>query len=207
MNNFYGYDPAIYGVNYGMQQPYGMPAYGYGPMYGMPAYSMQQNDNPLSGLLKTGAAAQYNLRGTNLGPMQDIAGQIQNLVNAQIDPNSPQYQKLYRAERGAAQQDLASVIAELQGQNRKSIRMGRTPLLSPERGGETIFRELSRGYQSAQDTARQRARQILGVGQQGLQNVFSNQAALTQAQDVNRKKKTFGLGNIADALPLLGGLF
>lgn len=186
---------------------------GYGGGYGMPWQfqdMMQARDsyNPLGSLLKSGAAANYNLQGTNLKPLQDIGSQIAALGRAQYDTNDPLYQQTYEAERGAGMQDLAASIAEMARQNRKLSSMGRTPLFNPERGGETAFRGLTQGYQNVQDTARQRARQILAGGQSALGNTFNAYSTLTAGQDANKKKQAFGLGNIGDMIPLITkGLF
>jgi hypothetical protein len=159
----------------------------------------------LSGLMKTGAAANYNLRGADLGPMRDIASQIGGLARAQYDPNDPLYQRLYEQERGASMQDLAAAIAEMGRQNRKLSYMGRTPLFSPERGGEMVFRQLAQGYQGAQSQARARAREILKGGQGAMAGAYDAYGALAQAKDKNKKRQAYGFANIADALPIIGG--
>lgn len=142
----------------------------------------------IAGALKSWAGYNYNSKGTDLGPQMTAA-------NAMVDSSSPLFQKVYNQERGSAQQDLASAIAEASRQNNKLSMLGRTPLFSPERGGETQFRALTQGYQTAQDTARNRAREILGAN-------LSAQNSFAQQRDANSKKKAFGFGNIADFLPL-----
>lgn len=202
--NGYGYPP---------QQPY--PQYGNMPGYGsMPMstnnYGPQQPQtgmDMLSGLLKSGAAANYNFTGTNLAPQQSIASEMGNLANASYNPNNPTYQAIYNNENQSAKQDLSSAIAEMSNQNRKLSMLGRTPLFSPERGGEQMFRQTIQGYQGAQDQARQRARQIIGAGQGALNMNFQNQNNLAQQTTQNNQKKAFGTGNIADMLPLLAKLF
>lgn len=196
-----------------MNLPWLNQSYGSYPQYGgygspMPwdyagMQRAQDSYNPLGSLIKSGAAAQYNLQGTDLGPMQDIASQISALGKASYDPNDPLYQKLYTAERGSAQQDLATAIAEMGRQNRKLSSMGRTPLFDPERGGEQVFRQLAQGYTSAEDNARQRARQIIGAGQNAMGQAYNAYGTLSSAQDQNKKKKAFGLSNIADLIPVL----
>lgn len=147
----------------------------------------------IAGALKSLAAYKYNSNGVNLAPQQGIA-------NAMLDESSPLFQKVYGQERGSAQQDLASAIAEAGRQNRKLSVLGRTPLFDPERGGETQFRALTQGYSTAQDSARQRAREILGAS-------YNTQNSLAQQTDANAKKKAFSFGNIADALPSVLKLF
>lgn len=169
--------------------------------------SLEARLKSIGGLIGFGGAANYNLRGQNLGPMKDIASQIASLGRAQYDTGDPLYQRTYEDERGAGMQDLAAAIAEMARQNRKLSSMGRTPLFNPERGGEMAFRGMTQGYQNVQEQARARARQILAGGQSALGNTFSAYGTLAGAQDMNKKKKAFGFGNIGDALPLLGKLF
>lgn len=163
--------------------------------------------NALSLLLKYGAGASHNLRGANLRPQQGIAAEISNLSNAQYNQDNPLFQQIYGQERNSAQQDLASVIAEMTRQNRKQSALGRTPLFDQERGGETQFRALTQGYQDAQNTARTRAREILSGGQKALTGAFNAQNSLSAMQEQNKKRKLQGIGNIADILPIFGGMF
>lgn len=207
-----GYNP------YGGYNPYAMQGYpatmpgAYNPML-MGGYNQPQQKQPqtgadiLSGLMKSGAAANYNFQGTNLAPQQSIASEMGNLANAQYDTSNPLYQQVYNNENQSAKQDLASAIAEAGRQNQKLSMLGRTPLFSNERGGEQMFRQTVQGYQTAQDTARQRARQILGAGQTAQNNAFQAQGSIAQQQNQNQQKKAFGFGNIADVLPLLAKLF
>lgn len=181
------------------------PSGGYGGYgYGQPMPWQIPQESPLTGMLKSFAGARYNLTPTDTSGMSDIASRMGNLSDAMVNPNNATYQQIYGAENGAAQQDLAGAIAEASRQNRKLSLMGRTPLFDNERGGEQAFRQLIGGYTTAQDTARQRARQIIGAGQQGLAGSLSAQSALTQARDSNRQKQAFGIGNVAD---FLGKLF
>lgn len=68
---------------------------------------------------------------------------------ALADTSNPLYKKLYGQYQDQNRQNIAQSIAELQGQNRMASSMGRTPLLDPNRGGETIFRNLMQGYQNS----------------------------------------------------------
>lgn len=158
----------------------------------------------MAGLGKSFAGARYNLKGANLAPLQNIAGEIGRLSKAQYDPNDPLFQSLANEERGNIQQDMAASIAEAVRQNRKLSSMGRTPLFDASRGGEMQFRAMTQGYSDAQSKARDRARQILGAGQNAQIGNFAAQSTLTGLKDTNQKRKAYGLGNIADALPFLG---
>ncbi len=171
-----------------------------------PQQSGQNNTDMLSALMKSGAAANYNFTGTNLAPQRSIADEMGNLANASYNPNNPTYQAIYNNENQSAKQDLSSAIAEMSNQNRKLSMLGRTPLFSPERGGEQMFRQTIQGYQTAQDTARARARQIIGAGQGALNMNFQNQNNLAQQQTQNNQKQAYGMGNIADMLPFLAKL-
>lgn len=162
------------------------------------------NFDNLAGILKSLAASKYNFSGANLAPQAGAANQISDLARAQYDQNHPLFQQIYGQERQQGQQDLAASVAELARQNRRLSSMGRTPLFSPERGGETIFRGVTQGYQDIQNQARNRAREVLQAGQMGQARAYDAFSALSQGQQQNKKKKAFGWGNVADMLPLLG---
>lgn len=114
------------------------------------------------------------------------------VANAAINPDSKTYQRLYSANQQQGQNDLAFQIAELQRQNRKNTELGRTPLFSPERGGETIFRGLMKGYQDNQDQARRTTVDELNSG-------VSNLTGLGQQQQLGGLYRAAGIGRIADA--------
>lgn len=120
-------------------------------------------------------------------------------MNAMADPNSAQYQNIYSQQKQQGQQNLAEVIAEAQRQNRKAGAMGRTPLFSQERGGEDIFRNLTKGYQDTQNQAAGQTQDILG-------NLFKNQAAMGATQAANGAKLSSVKGNAYGALAKLFGL-
>lgn len=183
--------------------PWGQPGYG-NPSPSTPSANYGKN---IGDILKYLAGAHYNMQGVNIAPQEAISGKIDDLANAQVDENSPIFQQIYGQEKQQGQQDLAASIAEAVAQNRKLSMLGRTPLFSPERGGETTFRALTQGYQNAQDTARQRARQIIGAGQSAQSGALNSANTVSGLQEQNRAGKTRGLGNIADALPLLFKLF
>jgi len=88
-------------------------------------------------------------------------------LDASIDTDNPLYQKIYRQQAGRGQRNLADVIAEAQRQNRKAALLGRVPLFSAERGGEDIFRNLTRGYMDVQDSAADQTQKILGNAAEG----------------------------------------
>ena len=195
-----------------LQDSYGAYGGGYGGYNPMPwdyAGMQRQQDayNPIGSLIKGASAARYNLKGVNLKPMQDIASQISALGRAQYDDTDPLYQRTYEAERGQGMMDLSAAIAEAARQNRMQTRLGRGPLFDAERGGETQFRTMTKGYQDIQSTARQRAREILGAGQQAMGRTFDAYGTMTQLQDQNKKKKVYGMSNLADAIPVLGRMF
>lgn len=168
---------------------------------------MQPQENILSSLVRGIPSLAYSFQGKNLKPQKNLADQIQGLAHAQYDQNDPLFQQIYGDERGAIQQDLAGAIAELVRQNRKQNTLGRTPLFNPERGGEQVFRQLTQGYTGAQENARNRAREIIGVGQSGLANAYGAQNLLSTQQQENKKSKASGFSGIADMLPALLKLF
>lgn len=172
---------------------------------GMGAYNQpaQGYGNNIGDLLKYAAGAKYNFEGQNIKQQQGIAGDIGNLANASYDVNSPLYKQIYGDELQSNQQNLAASINEAMAQNRKAAALGRVPLFNPERQGEVAFRTMAGGYAANQDAARARARQIIGAGQNAKQNAYDAAAASSAAQQQNKKSKLLGMGNIADALPLL----
>lgn len=123
----------------------------------------------------------------------------QQAAQAQIDPNSPMFQNLYKAEKQQGQDDLAFQIAELQRQNRKATTMGRTPLFNAERGGETLFRGMAQGTMHAGDAARQRT---YGRLQSATPQLFN----MGQQQQQSGLDKAYGVGGIVDALRSLFNL-
>lgn len=148
-------------------------------------------------------SALYSYQGLNLKPQQNIAAEMGNLANAQYDDSNPLFQKIYGQEKGAAQQNLAQAIAEASRQNNKLASMGRVPLFDAERGGETQFRALTQGYQTAQDTARARAREIIGAGQNAQAKNFDAQGNVAQNELRNKAGKASTFSTIASILPKL----
>lgn len=150
------------------------------------------------------------------GAQHSLADQILQLSRGQYDVNDPLYKQFYEEERGFAKRDLADAINQLTTQNRRLSAMGRTPLFAPERRGEMAFRALSRGYEDAQQSARSRARERLGIGQQAVAQGFDafgnlaqggmNQSVLqTLRQRTNQAGQLGGIGSIADMLQSLSG--
>lgn len=125
-------------------------------------------------------------------PFYDTVGALQ-------DPDSPQFQKVYGQKRQAGQQNLAEFIAEAQRQNRKASALGRTPLFSEERGGETLFRGMAKGYQDIQGSAYDDTFDTLGKTA-ALQNMMAGQQSQLAANKAGIK------GNLQGALIKLFGL-
>jgi hypothetical protein len=123
----------------------------------------------------------------------------QRALNASINPDDPMYQKIYGQQKLRGQQNLAEVIAEAMRQNRKAGALGRTPLFSAERGGEEIFRNLSRGYLDTQNNAADQTQNILGTAAQG----YGNMAGIQSQFAANKA----GIkGNLLGGLAKLFGL-
>lgn len=96
------------------------------------------------------------------GKQQDaMAARMAQISAAQTDTSNPLYKQLYGQYQDQNRQNMAQTIAEAQAQNRMAQGMGRTPLFSPERGGENIFRNLMQGYQGMNQQADQQTRQAL----------------------------------------------
>lgn len=122
-----------------------------------------------------------------------------NIANAMLDQNNPLYQQTYGQERQAGQNNLADVINQLGMQNRKLSMLGRTPLFDPERGGETMFRGLTHGYEDIQGQARANTLQDLG-------NAYQYRNNLAQQQQKNDQTDAFGQSSIGGVLKSLFGL-
>jgi hypothetical protein len=120
-------------------------------------------------------------------------------LGAMGDPNSAQYQNIYRQQKQQGQDNLVEVIAEAARQNRKASAMGRTPLFSQERGGEDIFRNITRGYQDVQGQAANQTQDILG-------NLFRGQASMGATKAANAAKQSSVKGNIFGAVAKIFGL-
>lgn len=173
------------------------------PSAGAAAPATNNFGTDLGNLLKFGAGAQTLFNGTNIGNQQQQVADINNLSQAEYDPNNPLYKQIYGEERQQGQFDLADSINEAQKQNRKAQLLGRTPLFDPERGGETQFQALTQGYANNQEAARTRARQIIGAGVTSRQQALQSQNQLALLQQGNSRDQLAGMGSIANALPLL----
>lgn len=96
---------------------------------------------------------------------QQIAGNQLQISNALTQgPSNPLYQSIYGQYKQQNANNMASTIAEAQGQNRMNANMGRTPLFSNERGSENIFRNVVQQQQGAGVQADQQTRSALGQG-------------------------------------------
>ncbi len=123
----------------------------------------------------------------------------QSLLDAMSNPNSEQYQNIYQGQRQMGQEHLAESVDEISRQNRKLRSMGRQPLLDDERGGESIFRNLTKGYQDVQHQAANDTQSILGKSYEGA----LQQGQLRQQNDYSKAGVN---SNIYGALGKLFGL-
>lgn len=134
-----------------------------------------------------------------LNNMDSYTQNSRDLAGAIGDTNSPQYQNLYGQFKQQGQDNLSAQIAEMDRQNRKQSALGRTPLFSPERGGETTFRGLTQGYQDVQNNASKQA-----FGQ--LDNAYKAAAQQDQLKQQNALQKANVFGSGAGAIAKLFGL-
>lgn len=149
-------------------------------------------------------AIKTGLEGKNLKNQQRTLDQLQGVTQAQYNPDSAVYQKLYGQNKDMLQGDLASTIAEVSRQNRKLVSMGRSPLLDQERGGESVFRNLIMGQQDAGDRARTNTvSQLSGAGS-ALRGLYGQQDLLADEGYNNKVRKVGAYYSIGDALK---GLF
>lgn len=137
----------------------------------------------LSTILKLGPALYSDFSGGTSAPylqnQKQIAQQQQQIYGELQNPNSAGYQQLYNQYKDQNTQNLAQGISELQGQNRMAAGMGRTPLFSQDRGGETLFRGLTQGYQNAGNQATQQTNQSLMNQLNGGNTAMGNYSTLS----------------------------
>lgn len=134
-----------------------------------------------------------------------LAGRMAQISAAQTDVNNPLYKQLYGQYQDQNRQSLAQTISELQAQNRSASNMGRTPLLSPERGGEQIFRNLMQGYQGMNNQADQQTRQALSSAQSGAGNAGNYYNAIAPSAARGASAQLSGFQGIADLLRNMAG--
>lgn len=131
---------------------------------------------------------------------QQLAGNQLDISNALTQgPSNPLYQSIFGQYKQQNANNLASTIAEAQGQNRMNANLGRTPLFSNERGSENIFRNVVQQQQGAGLQADQQTRAALGqAGNSSLQglagyNAITQQNNLATAQNLQGYKDIFSL--------------
>jgi len=119
---------------------------------------------------------------------------------ALADTNNPLYQQLYGQYQQQNRNNLAQTIAEAQGQNRMNAAMGRVPLFSPERGGETIFRNLMKGYQDSGVQSDQQTRQALMQAAQTGGAAIGGYNSITPAKNSATAQKLAGVDLLSQIL-------
>lgn len=131
---------------------------------------------------------------------QQLAGQQQQISQAMLQgPSNPLYQSIFGQYKQQNANNLASTIAEAQGQNRMNANLGRTPLFSNERGSENIFRNVVQQQQGAGLQADQQTRAALGqAGTSSLQglagyNSINNSTAGANAQQLKGYQSIYDL--------------
>lgn len=131
---------------------------------------------------------------------QQLAGQQSQLSQALAEgPTNPLYQSIFGQYKQQNANNLASTIAEAQGQNRMNANMGRTPLFSAERGSENIFRNLIQQQQGAGVQADTQTRAALGAASaptlqaQASYNAMLPQTNLATAQNLQGYKDIYSL--------------
>lgn len=145
-----------------------------------------------------------NFSGKTSNPYGDeqkqLAGRMAQISAAQTDTSNPLYKQLYGQYQDQNRQSLAQTIAETQAQNRMATGMGRTPLLDPNRGGETLFRGLMQGYQGLNNTADQQTRQALMQAQAGTGAAGTYYNNITPQAVAGNKSQLQGYQTISDML-------
>lgn len=134
---------------------------------------------------------------------QQIAGNQLQVSNALSQgPGNPLYQNIFGQYKQQNANNLASTIAEAQGQNRMNSNMGRTPLFSNERGSENIFRNVVQQQQGAGLQADQQTRAALqGASGANLTGMAGYNAMIPQTNAATSQ----GLQGYKDIFSLLRG--
>lgn len=154
---------------------------------------MQSQMSPIQSLAQALPAYNYTKKYNQyLAPAQET-------LDAMGDITNPKYQQIYGQQKQQGQDNLAYQIAELGRQNRKLSMLGRTPLFSAERGGETLFRGLTQGYQDIQNKAGDQTQNILA-------NLFKNQSAMGLQRAQYGAQKASVKGGMYGSLAKLFGL-
>lgn len=139
------------------------------------------------------------------GKQQDAtAARMAQISAAQTDTSNPLYKQLYGQFQDQNRQSMAQTISEAQAQNRMNTGMGRTALFSPERGGETIFRNLMQGYQGMGQQADQQTRQALMQAQAGTQATGKYYNEITPSAVAGDQSQQQGYQTIFDTLRGVG---
>lgn len=176
------------------------------PQYGSYPQTAGGSTNLLSFLLQSYPAVKYGMQGIDTRPQRNLAGKLGEIGAAQTDIDNPMYQRIFGQQRQQNQQNLAESIAELTRQNRKLSALGRTPLFDQGRSGEMIFRNLTRGYQDAQDQAADQTHNILS----NAANIYKEQGDVNKSvaslDMLNKQTKTLGYFNLGEAFKNLFGL-
>jgi len=151
-----------------------------------------------------------SFRGIDTGRQKQISDQLNNIGNAAYNPSNPLYQQLYGQNRNLMQQNLGQAISQLEGENRKLANMGRSPLFSPERGGEMAFRQVTAmapqiGLQAQDQTQKQllNAANILGnrsAGALGAANNYTQLQYGPRAETGAANQSLAGFGSLANFL-------
>ena len=145
-------------------------------------------------------------KGEDYGGRARIAGRMEELANAQANPDSPMFQKLYQQNKSMGSQDLARTIAEIQRQNRKAVSMGRSPLLDQERGGESVFRNLMQGELDNDRTARSDTFGQLDDARRALAPSYEAFGDIAAGQYKNKRREAGAYSTLGDSLKALFGL-
>jgi len=130
---------------------------------------------------------------------EQIAARQNQLSQALTDTNNPLYQQLYGQYKQQNQNNMASMIAEAQGQNRMNAAMGRVPLFNNERGSENIFRAMMQQGQNAGVQADQQTRQALSQamgGNQMAQGQYGQISPYTQSANAQQLSGFQGIANL-----------
>lgn len=160
----------------------------------------------LSSLLQAVPAINALFSGSTSAPylkQQQAQAQHQaQLTDALTNTQNPIYANLFNQYNQQANQDMAHVLSEAQGQNRAASALGRTPLFSQERGGEQLFRALMQGREQASNSAADQARTNIKAS---LGGAGQAQSAYNSLSQFGQNKNAAGLAGYSAIGDLLNG--
>ena len=132
--------------------------------------------------------------------------------NAAMNPESPYFKNVAAIEEEKNRENLIAAIRQMVVANNRAAARGTYGVgINPERADEARFQAISRGFQKAQQMAREQAREILMQAAGAQRDLASGYAGPTGVfgsyADANSQRRSDALGAIMKGIEGLGGIF